>query len=304
MASRDRHVSPFHPAFWPLWTGVWIFRLLCRLPWPVQLRLGKSAGRFFFHAVRFRRDVVATNLKLCFPDLSTAERRALGIRHFEAMGIGMFETGVAWWAEEQRLPHFEIHGREHLENAAAAKKGVILLTAHFTTLELGGRMLAARFTLGGLFRRPDHPVIARLMQHGRIDTLTPAIPMNDLRGLIRALKQGHTIWYAPDQGRRSKFSAILPFFGVPALTNTATGRLAAMTGAAVVPFVGVRRPDGSYLLTLLPALDTFPSNDPNEDALRVNRQIENFILQAPEQYFWVHRRFKRRGAGFPNVYQR
>lgn len=301
---RRKVVSITHPSVWPTWVGVFFFRLLCRtLPWSVQVKLGRTTGRVFYHLIRYRRHVVAVNLKLCFPEKSAAERKALALAHYEAMGIGLFETGVAWWAARGKLPKFEIVGREHLDAAAAKGKGVLLLTAHFTTLEICGRMFSDEIAMGGLYRKPDNPVIARQMELGRLKKLVPAIDMGDLRGLIRALKEGHSIWYAPDQSRRSKFSMILPFFGVPAQTNTATSRLAEMTGAAVIPFFGVRKPDGTYLLDILPQLENFPTKDPNADAIRTNQLMEEYIRKSPEQYFWIHRRFKRRGPGFPNVYK-
>ena len=304
MASRDRKVPLWHPTLWPTSVGVWFFRLLCRsLPWNVQMSLGRAAGRFAFHVLRIRRQVVTVNLKLCFPEKSSAERRALAIAHYESMGMGIFETGCAWWCDTNRMPPYEIVGREHLDEASAKGKGVLLLTAHFTTLEICGRFFCDNLKMGGLYREPDNRVIARQMYLGRVIKLQPAIPMDDLRGLLRALKDGHSIWYAPDQGKKGKFAAILPFFGVPALTNTATSRIAQMTGAAVVPYFGVRKPDGTYLLTILPALENFPSGDDKEDAIRTNKLMEDQILKAPEQYFWIHRRFKRRGKDHPNVYR-
>ena len=303
MASRDRFVSLASPALWPTWVGVWLFRQLCRLPWHTQVRLGKFAGRLIFHFVRLRRHIVAVNLKLCFPEKSHAERRALALAHYEAMGVGIFETGMAWWGEDEKLPPFEIVGRENLEAASANGRGVLLLTAHFTTLEICGRFFVRHIPMGGLYREPDNRVIALQMYKNRVAKLKPAIPMDDLRGLLRALRDGCTIWYAPDQGKQSKFAAVLPFFGVPALTNTATTRIARMTGAAVVPYFGFRLPDGTYRLEILPMLENFPSDDASADATRINQLIEENIRKAPEQYFWMHRRFKRRGKGLPNVYR-
>jgi KDO2-lipid IV(A) lauroyltransferase len=303
--SRDRTVSLSHPTLWPAWIGVFFLRLIARrVPWRVQVTLGNACGWLFYHVIRFRRHVVAVNLRLCFPEKSDAERRALALAHYKAMGIGVFETGVAWWRANGKMPAFEIVGREHLEAAQARGKGVLLLTAHFTTLEICGRYFCDHIKMGGLYREPDNPVIARQMWLGRLKRLVPAIEMNDLRGLIRALKDGASIWYAPDQGRRNKFSTVLPFFGEPALTSTATSRLAQMTGAAVVPFFGTRKPDGTYLLEILPALENFPGDDVKEDGIRTNQLMEKYIRQAPEQYFWIHRRFKRRGKPYPNVYRK
>jgi KDO2-lipid IV(A) lauroyltransferase len=302
MSSSDRKTSLFHPSLWPAWIGVFLFRQICRLPWKFQTALGAGLGGLCFHVIRLRRNIVEVNLALCFPELSHRERRTLAATHFRAIGIGLFETCLAWWAPDDRLPPYEIIGREHLEQAVSRERGVLLLTAHFTTLEICGRMFSREFTMGGLYREPDNRVIALQMRRGRIDKLRPAIPMDDLRGLIRALKNRHIIWYAPDQVKKGKFSAILPFFGVPALTNTATSRIAHMSGTAVVPYFALRKPDGTYQLNILPALEDFPSGDDAADAICINGLIEQSIRLAPEQYFWVHRRFKRRGEGFDNVY--
>ena len=303
MSSCDRKTPLFHPSLWPAWIGVFLFRQVCRLPWKFQTVLASCLGWLFFHVIRLRRHIVEVNLELCFPELPHRDRRALASAHFRALAIGLFETGLTWWAPDDRLPPYEIIGREHLEKAISRGRGVLLLTAHFTTLEICGRMFSREFTMGGLYREPDNRVIALQMRRGRIDKLRPAIPMDDLRGLIRALKNKHIIWYAPDQVKKGKFSAILPFFGVPALTNTATSRIAHISGAAVVPYFAIRKPDGSYQLNILPALENFPSGDDAADAIRINHITEQSIRQAPEQYFWVHRRFKRRGGEFGDVYR-
>lgn len=267
------------------------------------MALGRLLGKVAIAFVPNRRHIVEVNLRLSFPHLSEREVKRLASDHYEALGIGLFETCLAWWGPLERLPKYQITGVEHLENASVKGKGVILFTAHFTTLEICGRLFAANFPMGGLYRDPDNPVVARAMHRGRIDKMTAAVRMDDLRGFIRALKQNHTMWYAPDQGRKSSFSELLPFFGVLALTNTATSRIVRMTGAAVVPFFPRRLADGSYLLEIQPALENFPTDDVIADTLRTNRLTEEAVREAPEQYFWIHRRFKRRGKGLEKVYQ-
>lgn len=304
MSRPGKPLALFHPKHWPMWLGIGLLRLMILLPWRSQLALGRWMGRAAFIFLPERRHIVRVNLELCFPDQTAEERSALMRRHYEAVGIGLFETGMAWWAEKGKLPRFEIRGAEHLKKAREGGRGVILFTAHFTTLEICGRMFSDVMQMGGLFRDPDNPVAAWQMHRGRLDKMTVAVPMDDLRGLIRALKQGHTMWYAPDQGKNSKLSFLLPFFGVPAITNTATSRLAKMTGAAVVPYFARRLEDGSYLLEIFPELDRFPTEDAHADAVRTNLIIEENIRKAPEQYFWVHRRFKRRGKELPDVYKK
>jgi len=293
----------FHPFYWPLWAGMGLFRLLILLPWSLQMTLGRLFAKVAVAFVPGRRHIVGVNLRLSFPDISDREIKLLKRHHYEALGIGIFETCLAWWAPLERLPKYKTIGAEHLEKASARGKGVILFTAHFTTLEICGRLFAAKFPMGGLYRDPDNPVVARAMHRGRIDKMTVAVRMDDLRGFIRALKQNHTMWYAPDQGRKSNFSTLLPFFGVLAVTNTATSRIVRMTGAAVVPFFPRRLADGTYLLEIQPALENFPTDDANADTVRTNQLIEEAVRKAPEQYFWIHRRFKRRGKDLANVYR-
>lgn len=304
MASKDRKIALWHPSLWPAWLVVGVFRLLYLLPWGCQMGLGRLLGRLAGQVLRIRRHVVDVNLHLCFPDMLENERRQLAIAHYEAIGMGLFETITAWWTPRGRFRQkFIITGVENLDAAKAHGKGVLLLTAHFTTLEICGRFFCDNMTMGGLYREPDNRVMARQMIRGRISKLEPAVPMDDLRGLLRALRAGSTMWYAPDQGKKGKFASVLPFFGVPALTNTATSRIAQMSGAAVVPYFGLRMPDGSYRLEILPALENFPTDDVEADALRITRLMEEHILKAPEQYFWIHRKFKRRGEEYPDPYR-
>ncbi len=291
------------PQHWPMWIGLGLFRLASRaLTWPEQWRFARLVGWFAFHVFRIRRHVVLVNLRLCFPEKSEGEIRALARAHFDSLALGLLEVCTGWWARPEDLPPHRIIGLEHLRAALARGHGALLLTAHFTTLEICGRLLIDAYGMGGLYRDPNNPVIAQIMRGQRERQMTVAVHFDDLKGLVRALRAGHAIWYAPDQGKRTPGSEILPFFGVPAITNTATSKIAKMTGAAVVPYFARRETDGSYTLTVHPALENFPTEDASADAIRINRLIEDNVRLAPEQYFWVHKRFKARGAGYPEVY--
>lgn len=302
MSRASEQTRLWQPRHWPTWIGLAAFRMLTLLPWPAQRGLAWLLGGLIYRVVPIRRQVVEVNLRLCFPEKSPAERRALARAHYHSLALGVFETCTGWWAPTRRLPRHRIDGAEHLDRAIAHGKGVILLTAHFTTLELCARMMNERFALAVLYRDPNNPVVAAEMRVQRERHVKTAVHFDDLKGLIRTLRSGQAIWYAPDQGKRTKQTEILPFFGVPAITNTATSKLAAMTGALVVPYFARREPDGSYTLTLLPPLENFPTADAAADAVRINQLIEQHIRFAPEQYFWVHKRFKARGAGYPEVY--
>jgi Kdo2-lipid IVA lauroyltransferase/acyltransferase len=301
--SRDGdHPRLWLPQHWPMWAGVGCLWLADKLPWPEKRLLARGLGWFVFHVLGLRRRVVFTNLKLCFPEKSLGEITALARAHYDALALGLFEVCAAWWARPDGLPPHRVAGLEHLEAALAKGRGALLLTAHFTTLEIGGRLMSETRLMGGLYRDPNNPVVAHLMRGQRGRHMSPAVHFDDLRGLVRGLRGNAPIWYAPDQGKRTKSSEILPFFGVPAITNTATSKIAEMTGCAVVPFFAKREADHSYTLTLLPALENFPGADAAADAVRINQLIEQHIRLAPEQYFWVHKRFKARGPGHPEVY--
>ncbi len=303
MSRASEQSNLWLPQHWPTWTGLGFFYACARLlTWPEKRRLARAIAWFVFHVVRLRRHIVLTNLRLCFPEKSAAETHALALAHYDALAFGLFETTSGWWEPLDQLPPHRIIGAEYLERALAAQHGVVLLTAHFTTLEICGCYLTAQLPVGCLYREPNNPVAALPMRRHRERVASIAVHFDDLKGLIRALRAGHAIWYAPDQGKRSPGSEILPFFGVPAITNTATSKIAKMTGAAVVPYFARREPDGSYTLSIHPPLENFPTEDISADAIRINRLIEDNIRLAPEQYFWVHKRFKARGPGYPEAY--
>ncbi|MSU47015.1 MAG: lipid A biosynthesis acyltransferase [Lacunisphaera sp.] len=289
------------PQHWPTWALLGLFYLAGFLPWTKRRALAHGLAWFVWHVVRLRRHVVFTNLKLCFPEKSVGEITTLAQAHYESLAYGLFETTAAWWRPFDSLPAYRIIGREHLLAALARGKGVVLLTAHFTSLEICGTFLTHELPVGCLYRDPNNPVVALAMRRHRERVTSIAVHWDDLRGLLRALRAGHAIWYAPDQAKRTACSEILPFFGVPAITNTATGKLGEMAGA-VIPYFARREPDSSYTLTIHPALENFPTADATADAVRVNHLIEAAIRLAPEQYFWAHKRFKARGPGYPEVY--
>lgn len=302
MSRAGEHPRLWFPQHWPMWACLGFLWLADKLPWAEKRALARILGWIVFHVIGIRRRVVFTNLKLCFPEKSLREITALARAHYDSLALGLFEVCAGWWAKPADLPPHRVIGLEHLTAALAKGHGALLLTAHFTTLEIGGRLMSESHTMGGLYRDPNNPVVAHLMRDQRARHMSPAVHFDDLRGLVRGLRGNAAIWYAPDQGKRSKSSEILPFFGVPAITNTATSKIAGMTGCAVVPFFAKREADHSYTLTILPALENFPTKDAAADAVRINRLIEHHVRLAPEQYFWVHKRFKARGEGYPEVY--
>lgn len=275
--------------------------LVSRLPWSVQRALADAAGWVAFHVVRIRRKVVDTNLRLCFPELDESARRELALRHYQSLALGILEVARCWWRKPADLPPHRIEGLDLLRAAAAKGKGVLLVSGHFTTLEITGRMLSLRQPIACLYRDPNNALLAAHLRRHRTDWATRAIEMRDLKGLLGALRAGEVVWYAPDQGKRTAQSELLPFFGEPCITNTSTPRLATMTGAEILTFHARREADGSYALTLAAAPEGIPSDNPAADTMRLVAELEGAVRAAPEQYLWVHRRFKAR-EGLPNPY--
>ena len=298
------HARHFSPRYWLTWLLLGIMWLIAQLPYRAQLTLGNILGRIMYHASPARRHIAAVNLRLCFPDLGEPARADLLRRHFISLGMSAVETAMSWWTPDKKLRRLaHIEGLEHLEKARKMGKGVILLSAHFTTLEIGAHLLAMHVQFHAMYREHKNPLFDAVMRRARERRCEYAIPRGDVRAFLNSLKMGLPVWYAPDQNYSSKNTVFVPFFGVPASTTTATSRLARMSGAAVVPFFQHRLPGAQgYALTLLPALTRFPSEDVEADTLRINQLIEAQILKTPEQYLWVHRRFETRPTGEANSY--
>lgn len=294
----------FNPRYLPAWLLLGTLWLIAQLPFRLQMAVGSGLGLLAMAITPSRRRVVETNLSICFPEWDAAERRRQVKAHFRSTGQGIVEMGMCWFAPESRLAaltHFE--GAEHIDKAHASGQGVILLSAHFTSLEVGGRLFVTRWPLAAMFRPHKNAVIAWAMQKFRGSVAENAIPRNDVRGMIKALKRGEMVWYAADQSKRFKYTAVVPFMGEPALTNTAAARFAKLANAKVVPWFTLRRSDGKgYDAIFLPELEGYAELSEEEGARVMNDVIETAVRRAPEQYLWTHKRFKNRGAEHPDPY--
>ena len=293
------------PRFWPLWLGLALWWLVAQLPYRAQLLLGRLLGDLMYLTLARRRHIARVNLGLCFPELDATSRHRLLRETFRSSGISLLETATAWWGRDAMLaPLNHVEGLEHLDAAQADGKGVILLSAHFTCLEIGGRLLSQHRDFHVVYKYHRNPLFERVMKHGRERHFEEAIERSDIRSMIKVLKKGHNCWFALDQDFGYQNAVFAPFMGMPAATLTSTSRIARLTGCAVVPFF-VRRLPGAqgYQLSLLPALENFPSGDDLADATRTNALIEAEIRKAPAQYLWVHRRFKSRPEGAADVYR-
>lgn len=296
------------PRHWPVWLALGLMRLLHLLPIRVQLKLGEGLGMLVARIAPSRRRVVAANLYVAFRNLSHEERRQLLHAHFRALGRGVFETAIAWWSSDARIRNSGvIEGLEHLQALAQKKQGALLLTGHFTTLELGARFLAmSGVDFHAMYRPYENPVMDYLMHHWRQRrSRLPALPREELRPLVRSLREGRYVWYAPDQTLDARVSVYVPFFGKNVRTIVATSKLAEMGRAAVVPYFPCYLGHGRYKVMIEPPLADFPGPDEVADAARINAVLEAGIRKhAPAEYFWVHRRFKAVPPGEPDIYAR
>jgi Kdo2-lipid IVA lauroyltransferase/acyltransferase len=299
-AFRPGLLWPWH---WPMWLGIAILRAAAWLPHSWLVAAGRTLGLFAYYVLPIRRSVARTNIRICFPDLNASEREALVRANYASTGIAVFELAAAWYKPTRNLlPLADFAGIEHVEAALAGGRGVILLGGHFTTLEIVGRITQARYPFGVLYRKPNNPVVAWAMTRSRLRHCPRVIHFDDIAQVIRALRGGETVWYAPDQGKKFKYTEVAPFFGEPAVTNAATGRLASMGRATVIPFFSLRQPDGRYRITFYPPWPEPAAAGPLAEATELNRRIEAAVRAAPDQYLWLHKRFKRRGPGYPDLY--
>lgn len=293
------------PRHWPAWLGVAAIWLIARLPQRALMWLGRRLGALVPRIPSERRHIASANIALCFPELDDAAQAALVEANLRDIGLMLVEFALGWMGSDRRMAAIptRIEGLEHLEAARAQGKGVLLVGGHFSHLELCARLVSQRIRIAGMYRRMDSAVFEWAVLRARLHYADAMFEKDDIRGTVKYLRGGGTLWYAPDQDMRSKDSVFVPFFGVPAATITATHHLARMSGALVVPFFHRRLPGGEgYALRLGAALDGFPGTDVLADTARINVCIEQMVREAPEQYLWVHKRFKTRPAGAPVVY--
>jgi KDO2-lipid IV(A) lauroyltransferase len=296
--------SYWSPRYWLVWLGMGLLRLICLLPHRVALAIGRVLGRIAHSVGGSRRAVVRRNIELCFPELSPGERDTLAFDHFKALGMTLIEMGLGRWASDKHLLSIsKLGGIEHVHNALESGRGVILLSAHFTTLEIMGRVLSLNMPpFDAVFRQNRSEFMTELQRTGRERSAESTIEKRDIKKMVRSLRSGRSVWYAPDQSYNRKGSAVIPFFGIATMHTTATSTLARLGNAAVVPFFPRRLPDSTYEFTLLPAFENFPSDDPAADTKRYIELLEQHIRSCPEQYFWVHRKFKDLPDEYPDYY--
>ena len=293
------------PRYWPTWVLFAVMRTSARLPVGAQLWLGAAIGGIFFTLNRRERRIARRNLEICFPELAAWERERLLRRHFRSLGLSVVEMGVGWFTPIAKLhERVEIRGLEHLDAALAGGRGALLVTAHFTPIEIGVCVLEDYpGTVSSLYRPQRNAMMDWLILKGRSRFSSTQVPRDNVRLLMRLLKRNEAVLYMPDQTYLGNQSAMIPFFGEPATTNVATSKIAKISGAPVLPYWFRRNSDErTYTVEIEPPLPSFPTDDALADTKRLVALLEARIREVPEQYLWAYKKFKRRPDDLGDIY--
>lgn len=306
MKKPNLELKLFHPKHWGTWLGLGFLKFVAIIPYSLMKKTSSILGYLFYNLAKRRKHIIETNINLCFPEKSAEERRALSHKAFTSTIMAIFEFSLSWWGRKKQLTQLHsIEGMENLEKALKKGKGVILVSSHFTTMEIAGACLCQHLdNLVLTYKRSNNQLYEYFVQTHRLKKSAGLIKHKNLREMLRSIKQGNVVWIAPDQDFGEKDSIFAPFMGIMTSTLLSTQRIAKLTGAPVITFYGARIDDESrYVIRLSPELENFPSDDDLQDATAINRAIEHQIKQAPEQYLWAHRRFKTRPKGEKDFYK-
>jgi Kdo2-lipid IVA lauroyltransferase/acyltransferase len=279
--------------------GVFVMWLLHFLPFRVLVWLGNGLGLLLYAFAAERRKVATVNLRLCFPEMSEAQRAHLVRDHFRMFARSLVERSILWWSSAEYISSLiRVEGMEHFE--AIKGKPTILLTPHFVGMDAAGQWIAKRSDSVSMYAKQKDRYMTELLvkMRTRFGKQQLFSRQQGLRGVLKCMREGKPFFYLPDQDQGVKDGAFIPFFGVPAATMTTVPRIAQITGAKVVPCVTRLLPGAAgYALTFYPAWDNYPTGDEIADTRRVNEFIEQRVREIPEQYFWLHKRFKTRPPG-------
>lgn len=292
-----------HPRYWKTWASLALLWSIAQLPVRANQALGRGLGHLLYRVAKSRRRVAERNIELCFPEYSPQKRAETVKGVVLGCGMSITESAMALWGGDKKLrDRYTLEGLEHIEKAQAQGKGVLLAGCHFTTIDISGRIMSFHISADVVYREDNNPVMSWAIARARARVNNDAIHRHDMRKLIRNLRKGHIVWYAPDQDYGKHRSIFAPFFGIEAATVPGTSKLARLTDCAVIPFAHYREEGGRYRLVVHPPLENFPTDDERADATQVNAKIEEMIRVEPAEYMWVHRRFKSRPDGEPSLY--
>jgi KDO2-lipid IV(A) lauroyltransferase len=292
--------------YWPTWFGFFLARAISVLPLPIVAGVGAVLGELLFIVIPSRRRITMRNISACFPALSRFQVWRLARRNYRAMSQAIFDTAISWWSSDKRLRRLTRYtNREVYDEALQGDRPIILLMGHFIVMEVGGLALSMERPLIDIYKAPSNPVAHLLAVHGlnRSGFATLVEKHEGLKPVIRAMKKGEPLCYLPDQDQGTANSVFVPFFDIPAATLNLLGKLAKTTNAIVIPCFARQLSWGrGYEVIFKDALRDYPVGDEVRDAARMNKVIENAVREMPEQYFWVHKRFKTRPPGEPDFY--
>jgi len=304
MHSGFAYINYLTPRYWPTWLGLALLRLSVFLPYAAMKFLSHGLAKLIIIVLPGRKRIAEINIRLCFPELSESEVQAMVRATLNSAAMGFFEISLAWWASDKRMKQMvSFEGVENIEAERKNNRGIILLGGHYTTLEISGRLLTYYMRdFRPVYKAARNKLFNKFMINCREKAINPLLENKNMRKIILALKKGSCVWYAPDQDFGPENSVFAPFMGVKIATLTATSRLAKLSGAAVIPFYSARCDDGKYIIRFGKSFEDFPSGDDIKDASKINSAIEEHVRQYPEQYLWLHRRFKTRPQGEPKIY--
>jgi len=292
------------PKYWAIWLGLACLRITIMLPWRWRMAVGRAIGWLLYQLSGRRRGIAETNIRLCFPHLSRHQQSCLVQATFADNGVGVIETAMAWWSSRHTFnQRVTMTGSELIDQAQSEGRGVLLVGAHYTSLDLGGILLAPSHPYYATYQRHGNALMDTIIRGGRLRHLPGMVERDDIRQVMRLLKQGKIVWLAPDQDVGPERSLFAPFFGVDAATSPIVSRLAQATGAKVLQFSHHRiNQDAHYQLAISDTLSSIPSGNAEQDAACLNAAIEAQVSRYPSQYLWLHRRFKTRPANSPSIY--
>jgi KDO2-lipid IV(A) lauroyltransferase len=288
-----------------------MIRVVFALMWLAQLlplgalaAIGNGLGRTAYWLVPERRRVTRINLEKCFPGMSSAERERLAKAHFRALCRSLVEYGLLWWAPRRRIERLvRVEGLEQLRALGGAP--AILFVPHFVALDVGFARLACEVSMVSMYGMQKNRTLAALLMRGRTRFGDQVLVSRQegIRAAIARMAGGRPFYYLPDQDYGPRGALFVPFFGVPAATMPGLARIAGIAGAKVLPCLTRMLPGGAgYVVTIEPPWADFPTADAAADTRRMNEYIERKVLEMPEQYLWMHKRFKTRPPGEARFY--
>jgi KDO2-lipid IV(A) lauroyltransferase len=284
-----------------VFAAMWLLRLL---PARALAALGDALGALAFRLISERRKVTRINLAKCFPWMPGAERERLARAHFAAWSRSFLDHALLWWSPREHIERLvRIEGVEHLQ--ALGGTPAILFVPHFVGLDAGFARLACEVDMVSMYAQQKNPVLAARLLAGRTRFGHQKLVSRQegIRAVLGSMREGRPLYYLPDMDYGSRGALFVPFFGVAAATMPGLSRIARLAGAKVLPCVTHMLPHGAgYVVSIEPPWTDFPGEDAAADTLRMNQYIERKVLEAPEQYFWMHKRFKTRPEGEARFY--